>query len=112
MAKPNSFDNEDAKSLVKAFLSCQSAGELERFMRDILTESEIAEFGKRWKAAQMLAQRAPYSTIVAETGLSSTTVARVSKWLFEGMGGYQLALKRLGIIPAPTHGNHHHRHHA
>ncbi len=64
-------------------------------MRDLLTEQEIIEFGKRWQAAQMLAKKVPYSKIVGKTGLSSTTVARVSKWLNKGMDGYKLMLKRL-----------------
>ncbi len=33
--------------------------------------------------------------IVSKTGLSSTTVARISKWLKKGMGGYKLMLARL-----------------
>ena len=64
-------------------------------MRDLLTESEIKEFARRWQAAQMLDRKVPYSTIVKATGLSSTTVARVAQWLNKGQGGYRLLLTRL-----------------
>lgn len=43
----------------------------------------------------MLNDKISYSQIVKETGLSSTTVARISKWLNNGMGGYQLMLEKL-----------------
>ena len=33
--------------------------------------------------------------IEKETGLSSTTVARISKWFQEGTGGYSLMLNRI-----------------
>ena len=68
-------------------------------MRDLLTESELIEFGNRWKAAKMLSQGVTYIKVEKETGLSSTTVARVSKWLNGKMGGYKLMLNKI---------NHHH----
>jgi uncharacterized protein YerC len=43
----------------------------------------------------MLAKKVSYSEIVEKTGLSSTTVARVSKWLNQGMNGYRLMLQKL-----------------
>jgi uncharacterized protein YerC len=50
----------------------------------------------------MLSRGVSYNTIVKETGLSSTTVARISKWLKKGAGGYKIILKRLS-----SSGNHH-----
>ncbi|MDP3093744.1 MAG: YerC/YecD family TrpR-related protein [bacterium] len=89
------WDNPKTKDLFEAILRLKSVAEAKRFFRDLLTEQEIIEFGKRWQAAQMLAKKASYSEIVEKTGLSSTTVARVSKWLNKGTGGYKLMLKRL-----------------
>lgn len=88
---------EEKKSgdLFKAMIALRTVGEAKKFLRDLLTEAEIDEFGNRWKAAQMLERKVPYTVIVKETGLSSTTVARISKWLNDGMGGYKLILKRL-----------------
>jgi TrpR-related protein YerC/YecD len=82
-------------SLISAILALKTSSEARRFLRDLLTEKEIKEFENRWAAAQMLDQSIPYSQIIAQTGLSSTTVARIAKWLNGTVGGYRLALKRL-----------------
>lgn len=91
-----SWDTPPVENLLRAILALKSRNEARRFLRDLLTEEEIAEFSRRWQAAQMLAKKVPYTSIVRRTGLSSTTVARISKWLNAGMGGYQLMLQRLG----------------
>lgn len=90
------WDTDETKDLLKAIVSLESTAEAKKFLRDLLTEAELVEFGKRWRAAQMLSVSIPYSQIVTATGLSSTTVARISKWLAKGTGGYQLMLKRMG----------------
>lgn len=82
-------------SLVEALLTLKNQAEMKKFLRDLLTENEIEEFARRWQVAQMLAQKVPYTTIVKATGLSSTTVARVSQWLNKGMGGYRMVLNTL-----------------
>jgi len=89
------WDNPITKELFKAVLELKSVDETKRFFRDLLTEEEIIEFAKRWRAAQLLAKEVSYSQIERETGLSSTTVARVSRWLNRGTGGYKLVLQRL-----------------
>ena len=60
-----------------------------------MTEKEIKEFAKRLKAAEMLTEKVPYSTIEKETSLSSTTVARVAKWLNGKGGGYKIIINKL-----------------
>ncbi len=87
--------NQKTIDLFKAILALKNVNESKRFFRDLLTEQEIIEFGNRWKAAQMLEQNISYFEIEKVTGLSSTTIARISKWLNKGMGGYKLMLKRL-----------------
>jgi TrpR-related protein YerC/YecD len=88
---------KDTEALYKALLTLETVEEARHFFRDLLTETEIKEFAERWKAARMLAAGVPYTSIIDQTGLSSTTVARVAKWLKQGTGGYRLALKRVGI---------------
>lgn len=83
------------QDLFSAILNLQTIGEAEQFLLDLLTEEEVGEFARRWKAAELLYEGVPYSDIVAMTGLSSTTIARVSKFLKEGNGGYRLMLDRL-----------------
>ena len=91
----NGFDTTKTKKLVAAVLSLKSTDEAERFLRDLLTEPEIAEFGNRYRAAEMLTDKLPYTQIEKETGLSSTTIARVSKWLNKGGDGYKVVIARL-----------------
>lgn len=83
------------KKLVEAILAIETKQEAKNFLRDLMTEKEIEEFAKRLKAAEMLLNKIPYTTIQTETGLSSTTVARVAKWLNGKGGGYKTILGKL-----------------
>jgi len=87
--------NKDISILLKAVLSLKNENESWKFLRDLLTEPEIKEFANRWRVARMLDQKISYEEIEEETGMSSTTIARVNKWLTKGKGGYKLMLKRL-----------------
>ena len=89
------LSSKDTKALYRAILELKNEDECKKFLRDLLTEKEIKEFTNRWKVARMLERKLPYETIEKETGMSSTTVARVNKWLTNGKGGYKLILKRL-----------------
>jgi TrpR-related protein YerC/YecD len=91
MKKPSIKEIDD---LYTAILQLESLDECRRFFGDLLTEYEIKEFVKRWKAARMLAENVPYTQIEAETGLSTRTIARVGRWLKKGKGGYAMMLKR------------------
>mgnify|MGYP001600108398 CR=1 FL=1 len=81
--------------LIQAILALKTEDKAERFLRDLMTEKEIEEFAKRLKAAEMLTKKIPYSVIENETGLSSTTVARVAKWLNGKGGGYRAIISKL-----------------
>lgn len=94
--------DRNAKELFKAILALKSGRECEDFLRDLLTEAEIKEFANRWRVAQMLNKKIDYKTIEKETGMSSTTIARVQKWLTRGMGGYRLMLNRLTKVSHHT----------
>lgn len=95
LSRKSKWINPDTDNLFEAILRLENTDEARKFFRDLLTEKEILEFGQRWKAARLLNKRIPYTKIARETGMSSTTIARVQKWLTRGMGGYKLVLKRL-----------------
>jgi len=95
------WNTKTTENLLRAVLRLQNVCEAKKFFRDLLTEQEICEFAKRWQAAQMLAQKVSYSEIEKKTGLSSTTVARISRWLNKGMGGYKLIIARQHHNPIP-----------
>lgn len=96
------FSEKEYRSLLQALLALRDTNEARRFLRDLLTEPELAEFSRRWQAARLLSRAVPYTEVQRATGLSSTTVARVARWLQRGRGGYQLMIKRLKV--------NHHRH--
>ena len=87
--------NKENKRLVQAVIAIQNANEAKCFLRDLMTENEIIEFSKRLQTAELLINNTSYNEIEAVTGFSSTTVARVSKWLNNGMGGYKLIINKL-----------------
>ena len=89
------WNTKENKQLVNAILSLANTDEAERFLRDLMTAGEIEEFGKRLEAARLLSKEVQYSAIIESTGLSSTTIARISKWLKGSLGGYRLILSRL-----------------
>ena len=89
------------QQLIKAVLAIKTEAEARRFLRDLMTATEIEEYSKRLWAAEMLAVKTPYSTIEQVTGLSSTTVARVAKWLNGPGGGYRVVISRLHHHGAP-----------
>lgn len=87
--------NKKTENLYQAILLLKTVDECKRFFRDLLTEAEIKEFSNRWLVAQMLDKKEPYEKITKVTGMSSTTIARIQKWLNGKLGGYQLMLNRI-----------------
>ena len=93
--KENVWKTKESKKLIEALLSLRSSDEAERFLRDLMTEKEIREFSNRFEAASQLSRSVQYNSIIEDTGLSSTTIARISKWLKGQGGGYRLVLNRI-----------------
>lgn len=89
------WDNPRTDALAQALFSLRDTSQIKAFLRDLLTEPEIIEFGHRLYAARMLSRGVHYNSIAEDTGLSSATIARVQKWLKKGMGGYRKAISRL-----------------
>jgi len=86
---------KENKQLIEAVLALKNADETKRFLRDLMTEYEIEEFANRLEAARLLSKDVKYNAIIERTGLSSTTIARIAKWLNGSLGGYRLILDRL-----------------
>lgn len=86
--------NKDTDSLFRVILDLANLTEARNFFRDLLTEKELLEFAQRWKVAKMLSVGKAYVDIEKETGMSSTTIARIQRWLKGGMGGYKLMIRK------------------
>jgi TrpR-related protein YerC/YecD len=86
---------EEIEELCEAFRRLRSTDEVERFLRDLCTLSELEAMAHRWQVAQLVDQGLPYQEVARQTRASTTTVTRVAQWLRHGEGGYRLVLDRL-----------------
>mgnify|MGYP001616201342 CR=1 FL=1 len=96
------WNTKQNRQLVEAILTLKNAEEAELFIRDLMTEKEINEFASRLEDASLLSQDVQYNTISEDTGLSSTTIARIAKWLKGSLGGYRLVLSRISNHHTPS----------
>jgi TrpR-related protein YerC/YecD len=92
---PTIWDEDAAKELLDAILRLDNKSMAQAFLADVLTNNEIQEFGNRLRTARMLKNGESYDQIQAATGMSTTTIARVSEWLKKGAGGYDLVLRSI-----------------
>lgn len=104
------MDNKDLQKIsseIIKYLSLENdKDKIFSFLRDLLSESEILEFSKRFEVANMLSEKIPYSKIEEKTWMSSTTIARVSKYLLWENKGYQEAINKLKSVSAKHHEGH------
>ena len=81
--------------LAQALLSARTPDEMERLLVDLTTPQELHALAERWQVAKLLDEGRPYRDVGAATGVSTTTVTRVARFLRqEPHGGYRLALDR------------------
>ncbi len=87
----------DDKALFEAFSLLENGVEAARFLRDLATPGELESFAERWRIARLLDEGGhSYRDIAAATGASTTTIARVARFLREERHqGYRLVLDRL-----------------
>lgn len=87
---------EDVEDLLKVFAGIDNPDAIYALLEDLFTIREIRETSQRLAVARLLSEGMSYSAIEEATGASATTIARVSKCLSYGSGGYATALKILG----------------
>lgn len=87
----------DIDALFSAFAKLKTKTELARFLTDLATPAELEAFAERWRIARLLDEGGrSYREIAAVAGASTTTVARVARFLRdEENRGYRLVLGRL-----------------
>ena len=91
----HTWQTRETTELFEAIRSLKSRAELEAFLRDLCTLSELEAMAHRWQVARLVDQGLPYLEIAEKTGASTATVTRVAHWLNHGEGGYRLALDRV-----------------
>ena len=87
--------HEVEELLCRALTSMRTVEECRDLLEDLLTPAEIRAFAQRVAVAVALADGATYEQAMRLTGASSATISRVRRSLFDGCGGYRLALKRM-----------------
>ena len=85
----------DVDDLLTVLATLDEPDDVFALLEDLFTVREIRETSQRLLVARLLAAGKSYAAIEAETGASATTIARVSKWLNYGSGGYKRALEIL-----------------
>lgn len=82
----------EVNDLLRVFATLNDEDTVFTLLEDLFTIREIRETSQRLAVARMLSEGASYATIEKATGASATTIARVSKCLAYGTGGYKAAL--------------------
>lgn len=85
----------EVNDLLKVLATLQDEDAIFALLEDLFTIREIRETSQRLAVARLLAAGKPYTAIEQATGASATTIARVSKCLTYGTGGYAKALEVL-----------------
>lgn len=86
----------EVESLLDVLVALDDKDVMFALLEDMFTIREIRESSQRLAVARMLDEGKSYAKIEEATGASATTIARVSKCLSYGAGGYRAALDRLG----------------
>ena len=91
----HTWQTQETTELFEAIRSVKSRAELEAFLRDLCTLSELEAMAHRWQVVRLLEEGLPYLEISRRTHASTTTVTRVAHWLRYGESGYRLVLDRM-----------------
>ena len=85
---------KDYKELFDEILKLENEEECEKFFDDLCTINELDAMLQRIKAAKMLLEDKTFQEVIKETQISSATLARVSKCIKYGDGGYKDILEK------------------
>ncbi|MCM8558051.1 YerC/YecD family TrpR-related protein [Sphingomicrobium sediminis] len=88
---------EPILELAEAFTLIRDAEEARAFLTDLCTPSELNSLAERWEVAKLLAAGGhTYRQIHDLTGVSTTTIVRVARFLNEDRaGGYRTLFERV-----------------
>lgn len=89
MSKLKSELNDE---LFESILKLENLEDAYAFFEDLCTIKEIEAMAQRIKSAKLLLDGKTYEQIIEETGISSTTLSRISTCIRYGTGGYKKVL--------------------
>lgn len=88
------MNKKDYKELFDEILKLETEEECEKFFDDLCTINELDAMLQRIKAAKMLLEDKTFQEVTKETKISSATLARVSKCIKYGDGGYKSIIEK------------------
>lgn len=91
----NDLRTKEVDDLLHVFASLDDEDTIYALLEDLFTIREVKETSQRLAVARLLDAGKSYAIIEEATGASATTIARVSKCLSYGSGGYNAALNAL-----------------
>ncbi len=83
---------KEVDDLLSVLATLDDEDDIFALLEDLFTIREIRETSQRLAVARLLSSGNSYAVIEDATGASATTIARVSKCLSYGAGGYAKAL--------------------
>ena len=81
--------------MYEAILQLENEEECEKFFSDLCTITELDAMLQRIKAAKLLLENKTFQEVTSATKISSATLARVSKCIKYGDGGYKQIIDKL-----------------
>ena len=85
----------EVEGLLEVLVAIDDKDTMFALLEDMFTIREIRESSQRLAVARLLDEGKSYAKIEQATGASATTIARVSKCLGYGTGGYRAALDKV-----------------
>ena len=89
--EPEISRDEAEQSLCRALLALKKPGDMQAFLRDLCTPSELEALVDRWSVVPLILEGLPYREIHERTAVSITTIGRVARFINQGNGGYLAA---------------------
>ncbi len=88
--------NDVTDKLCDALARVETSEDMRAVLIDLCTPAELRALAERWRVAEMLNEgELSYRDINAQTGVSTTTIGRVARFLRdEPHGGYRLLLEQ------------------
>ena len=80
------MSKESIEELFDIITRLESKDDCQIFFEDLLTNKELENLSQRIQAAKLLKEGKTYVQIIKETGISNTTLSRVSRSLQLGEG--------------------------
>ena len=95
--KPDLALSAPIDALATLLSALRSDADARALLRDLCTPAEIRTLAERWQVARLLDEgKLTYRDIHDATGVSTTTIVRVARFLKEEQnGGYRLLLDRM-----------------